>query len=349
MIKVLLLQGTINHYRVPVYSELAKRVDLTIVYSEGSAPDTTDFTSVFVPVVKKRYRIHQKNIYAMAQKFDVVICMFDLSYLFFRLLGILPHKYKLIYWGIGVSAGYNVRFDSDQSGLPKVMRYMRRSDAMLFYSEYPVKKYEKLGINAKKLFVANNTVKVLLHSEKDKDVILFIGSLYKQKKIDVLLNAYNAAFHRNHDIPNLIIIGDGAERESIQQWIFEHELSKKIQLTGGIYKDEELVPYFERAIMCISPDQAGLSVLKSMGYGVPYVTHREAITGGEIFNIRNGENGILMNDFNELETIILESSRDIEKYIQMGKNAEKYYYENRTVEKMVDGFMNAINYVTNKN
>ena len=85
-----------------------------------------------------------------------------------------------------------------------------------------------------------------------------------------------------------------------------------------------------------------------MGYGVPYVTHRDAITGGEIFNIRNGENGILMNDFNELESIILEATADADKFIQMGDNAEKYYYENRTVEAMVDGFMQAICFVMNK-
>lgn len=46
---------------------------------------------------------------------------------------------------------------------------------------------------------------------------------------------------------------------------------------GGVYNDEELVSYFEKAIICIFPDQAGLSVLKSIGYGVPYVMHKDAI------------------------------------------------------------------------
>lgn len=349
MTKVLLLQGTINHYRVPIYNELARRVELTVVYSEGSAPQNAKFQYQYIPTMRIHYRIHKKNIYRMAKNYDVVICMFDFSYLYFRMLDTLPHKYKLIYWGIGVSAGYNQRFDQDQSYPKKNLRHMKKADAMLFYSDYPARKYEKMGLAREKLFVANNTVSVLPHEKKKKDCLLFIGSLYKQKKIDILLDAYWTAYQKNKNIPNLILIGDGTEKEPIQQWVLEHGLSEKIRLTGGIYKDEELVPYFEKAILCISPDQAGLSVLKSMGYGVPYVTHRDAITGGEIFNIRNGENGILMDDFNELESIILEATADADKFIQMGDNAEKYYYENRTVEAMVDGFMQAICFVTDKN
>ena len=56
----------------------------------------------------------------------------------------------------------------------------------------------------------------------------------------------------------------------------------------------------------------------------------------------------LLNDFHELETVILESCSNINKFIQMGYNAEKYYYENRTIEIMVDGFMQSINYVMGK-
>lgn len=345
MTKVLLLQGSIVHYRVPVYNELAQKVDLTVVYSEGSVPEDVCFKYQYIPTIKKHYKIHKKNIYRLAKNYDVVICMFDFSYLYFRLLDIFPHKYKLIYWGIGVSAGYNERYDENQNIIKKTLGYIKRADAMLFYADYPVQKFAKLGIKKEKLFVANNTVKVLKHKEKNKDCLLFIGSLYKQKKINVLLEAYWIAYQKNSNIPNLILIGEGSERENIEQWIAKYGLNEKITLTGGIYNEEKLVTYFEKAILCISPDQAGLSVLKSMGYGVPYVTHRDAITGGEIFNIKNGINGILMESFDELENIILEASADIGKFLQMGRNAEQYYYENRTIEKMVSGFEQAINYV----
>jgi len=100
--------------------------------------------------------------------------------------------------------------------------------------------------------------------------------------------------------------------------------------------------------MYISPDQAGLTVLQSFGYGVPFVTHKDAITGGERLNIVNGENGILFDSFDEITDIIKDCSQNPEKYIEMGKNAKKYYNENRTINHMVSGFIDAIDFVTGK-
>ena len=110
--KVLLIQGVIPHYRVEIFNRLAQKVDLTVMYSEGDVPASADFNTIKIPCKKIRYRIHLKNVYSIAQKYDAVICMYDMSYVYARLLYLLPHKYKLIYWGIGVSAGYTVRFDS---------------------------------------------------------------------------------------------------------------------------------------------------------------------------------------------------------------------------------------------
>lgn len=344
--KVLLIQGIIPHYRVPIFDELGKKVDLTIIYSQGKEPQNVSFKCIKVDTFQLRYIIHKKNLYKMAKKYDVIIGTFDLSYLYMRLLALFPHRYKLIYWGIGVSAGYNQRFDENQVIVRRLIKYIKKADAVIFYSEYPVNKYVKMGIPMEKMYVANNTVKVLPSKEEEKDSILFIGSLYKQKRIDILLNAYLNAYKKNSHIPNLILVGDGEEREKINNWILNNALESKVFLLGGIYDENKLVPLFEKAIMCISPDQAGLSVLKSMGYGVPYVTHKNAITGGEIFNIINGETGVLMENFDELETIILDSYRNKEKYITMGKNAKFYYEVNRTVDQMVSGFCKAIDYVS---
>lgn len=346
MKKVLLLQGTIPEYRVPIFNELAKNVDLTVVYSYGQEPENAAFKYMYIPVRKMRYKIHTKNIYLLARKFDAVICMNDSSYLYFRLLHRLPRKYKIIFWGIGVSAGYNERYDENQTGVSRNCALIKKADAMLYYSSYPVEKYAKLGLPREKLFVANNTVYVESVVPKDKDILLFVGSLYKQKKIEVLLDAYLQAYRSNQNIYDLVIVGDGSERESITNWIRQNGLQEKIHLTGAIFDEKILAGYFARAIACISPDQAGLSVLKSMGYGVPYITHKDAITGGEIFNISHGENGILLNDFEELPAIILETKENPSRYMQLGEKALIHYKNNRTVKQMAQGFLDAIAYVT---
>ena len=119
-------------------------------------------------------------------------------------------------------------------------------------------------------------------------------------------------------------------------------------MLGKIFDEQHLCSYFSRSLACISPGQAGLSVLKSMGYGVPFITKKDAITGGEIFNIKNGENGIIYQKDDELTDIILEIGEHRQKFLNMGKNAKEYYDKFRTPEHMAQGISGAIEYVNNK-
>ena len=82
-----------------------------------------------------------------------------------------------------------------------------------------------------------------------------------------------------------------------------------------------------------------------MGYGVPFITKKDAITGGEIFNIENGINGVLYENNNELENIILDITKNRSKYIEMGKKAKIHYDSFRKPEDMANGIIGAIEYV----
>ncbi len=345
--KVLLIQSSIKHYRVPVFNRLAEHVDLTIMYDSGVVPEGADFKTIKVNTKKFKHfrKIHMCNIVKLTKSFDAVIMMLDPSYLTTHLLVNLKCCKPVILWGIGVAATRDVRYDSCPKTTQVLLKLIKRATAAVFYSDYPKKKYENMGIPSEKMFVANNTVEVLPIEKQEKDTILFIGSLYKQKKIFELLQNYYNAYCKNNTVPKLVIVGDGEEYKAVKEWILQHKLDKKIELAGAVFEDTILCKYFSRAIACISPDQAGLSVLKSFGYGVPFVSHKDAITGGERFNITHGKTGVFVNDFNEIEEIVLECAEDKEKYLAMGRNAHEHYLQNRTVPQMVDGFVNAIEYV----
>lgn len=348
--KVIIIQSTVPHYRVPIFNELAKTVDLLVIYDKGSVSDDVKFASKKVDVIniKNKLWIHKMNIIRLAKKYDVVISMLDPSYLTTRLLCMIRGKTKLILWGIGVAASYGVRFDSLPETALSYKKMINKADAALFYSQYPADKYSKMGVAKSKLFVANNTVQVVPIKERDKNTILFVGSLYRAKKIFELLECYKKAYSMCKALPILVIIGDGEDADPVKNWVKENHYEQQILLPGAIYDEKTLSEYFSNAIVCISPDQAGLSVLKSFGYGVPFITHKDAITGGERLNIEDGVNGVLFDSFDEITEIIKECADHPNKYVEMGKNAKKYYDENRTVSHMVSGFIDAINFVTDK-
>lgn len=349
--KVLLIQSSIKNYRVPVFNQLAKHVDLTVIYDNGNVPAGCNFDVIKVNLLRLKHfrKIHLCNIWSLIKKYDVVIMMLDPSYFSTHLLAHCHSVTPIVYWGIGVAASRSLRYDSCQKTTKVLYKLIKKSSASIFYCDYPIKKYSQMGISQQKLFAANNTVQVYPVVSQEKKNILFFGSLYKEKRIFELLEAYRTVYFQNSQIPDLTIIGGGEEYDAIKVWIHSNRLDKKITLTGAIYDDLVLSKFFATAIMCISPDQAGLSVLKSFGYGVPFVTHKDAITGGERFNITPDVTGLLIDDFEELQKIILDSVIHKEKYLRMGDNAKAFYQENRTVDKMVHGFMDAIDYCLKQN
>jgi hypothetical protein len=82
-----------------------------------------------------------------------------------------------------------------------------------------------------------------------------------------------------------------------------------------------------------------------MGYGVPFITKKDAITGGEILNIENNKTGRLYQHRDELVKILQEVAEFPQKYIEMGILAMEYYKQNASISQMVQGFYDAISFV----
>jgi glycosyltransferase involved in cell wall biosynthesis len=257
-------------------------------------------------------------------------------------------KYSLTYWGIGVSASYQKKFDTDNKWDRFRFLTGKRAESVVFYSDYPISKFVKAGFSREKLFVANNTTNVSggLNLNTKKDDFLFIGTLYKQKGFDILLNAYTSITEVPcEELPILHIIGEGPERQFIEQWIKDNNMRDKIILHGAIYDVEILKSLYEKSIACISPNQAGLSVLTSMGYATAFVTEKDAVTGGEIFNIKNMENGIIYEGGADvLKEKLVWIINNKQKTIEMGKKAKGFYDNCRTPGMMAQGLIDAVNY-----
>lgn len=354
MKKVLLIQNTISNYRVPVYNLLAEKYYLDAICSYGSIPEDAKFKITTISTHNLwKFTVHNKSLYKIAQNYDVVLGLFSPTWVSISsLLLRAGRKYKFIPWGIGVPASYSVHYDDTRKSTKLTEWMIKKSDAVLFYSDYPVRKYSNMGYDKRKMFVAHNTVKVLPADNylmRERNSILFIGTLYKSKGIMTLLESYKKVVERGiQNPPYLRIVGGGDEYDSIKDWIYQNNLTDLIKLEGAIYDEKVIRDYFSEAIACISPGQAGLSVQKSMGYGVPFVTNENAYTGGERLDIEDGYNGVLYKDESELLDVLVDICTEKEKYTAMGKKAYEFYKKNRTIEMMANGASQAIEFALQK-
>lgn len=348
--KVLFITNKIPHYRLPLYEELGKRYDLTIAHT-GNLVKSECFTEITSSESSYGLFIKYSGIPSLA-KYDVIILYANVRLLNLYYSIIVKSKYnlKIILFGIGVSASYNKYYDRDKRVGFLLKEIVKRIDAAIFYDFYPVIKYSSMGVNPKKLFVAPNTVVGNMASvapRSQRDSIMFIGSLYRQKGIQLLLDAYYKLVQKKQDVPTLNIIGDGPEKQLIMDWIASKSLSHKIKLLGSIIEEDILSSYFSKAICCVSPGQAGLSVQKSFSYGVPFITSHYPISGGEFTSIIEGVTGYYYDGTvedlaNKINFVINDPNLD-----EIIKNCNIFYRRFRSPKLWIDGFSSAIEFVLN--
>ncbi len=347
---VLILQGSIPNYRKEIFESLNDAYDITVGYTESNSVNNSKFKVKRIPF-KRFWNIYfpTKFFFRYINKFDVIILMPDLHYVNYCIIPFLPLKSKTLSFSIGFRASYKVPYKTDRIKSLKdyiLLLIYKMCHANIFYYYYPVDFWGKL-LNNRKTFIANNTISVLnLKPEKlKKESILFIGSLIPGKGLITLLESYKSALKKSRSrLSDLIIIGKGPLEKDLKKFIAENQLLEKVKLVGAVYDEKILSNYFRKAICCISPNQAGLSVLKSFGYGVPFITRQNSITGGERLNIINGYNGILYKTDLELTEIILSTNKNFDDFFDMGINAQKFYYNNATIEIMKNNFVRAIDF-----
>ena len=350
--KVLLLDNDLIHYRIPIYNILGEKFDFT---HACCYPQKIDEPMNFKRITLSPHRVgpfelQKENIYKLCQKFEAVICLGDIHWLQFATLPWYPkRRFKIAFWGIGVSASYTKPFDTVHRWDWLRNFIYKQADALVFYTDYPVKKYKDNVFRKKTLFVAPNTVEVESFDESvERTNLLFIGTLYVQKGIMHLLESYDEAYKINPHLPQLDIIGKGPDSDKVKEWIESKGLSNKIIMHGAIYDKQKKARFFEKSLACISPMQAGLSVLESQGYSTAFVTTKNAITGGEVFNVEDGKNGVLLNDVGQLKETILDIAEYPQKYVEMGKEGRKHYLDCRKPSDMAQGFIDTIEFMLNK-
>lgn len=342
MKKVLILQNKILHYRKPFYNKLAEKHNVTVLHSgKESVEDTDQYYEIITPVKSIFKFKFQKGVFkaVKSKEYDVVIAMMDVFWVNNIICSfIYPKSTLFVWWGI---------IASKNSIGNKVRGLFLRKLPTVFYTKAGILQMKKEGFESPNYTYCNNTFyiknRVLCHLNEEKNSFLFVGSLDPRKQVDVLVQSFAKIMPEIPKQINLNIIGDGADYEKINALIDELGVKSRVNLIGRIDKTELLQSYYQKAICSVAYGQAGLAVLQSLGYGVPFITHKNAISGGEITNLIHNETGILCENEEDLQKVIIQFSNDIPISKKLGENAFKHYSNHCTISHMANKFSNVIN------
>ncbi len=117
--------------------------------------------------------------------------------------------------------------------------------------------------------------------------LICTARLNPECRFDLLLEALAILEGKGMSV-DLVLVGDGPEREALELLSFKHGL--RVEFMGAIYDEDRLGPMIYAADITVSPGKVGLTAIHSLMYGTPVISHddmnaqmpeAEAITPGQ--------------------------------------------------------------------
>ncbi len=345
MKKVLLISNHVFHYRQKVYNYFfdAFQKDGFEFHVLSDSYQKVDWENKFIQHTEPfSVQGYCKQIKAM--KPDVVIVFLHLKDKI--MLPIIyyckMHHIPIIYWNHGI----NLETPDDKTKNAIFHFIHDRCDALITYT--PEMRQYFTDKNQKKLFVAYNTInlsgidKGALPSEgetkskygiKEKRVILYISRLMPYKRPDLVIEAFGG----EKDIA-VVIVGPG----------MSDELQKRVDAFDNVYYlgekyGDEVDAIYKMGDVFSTPGHIGLAVNQALFWGLPIVLLKGR-HAPEIYYMKDGKTGYLVDNEEEYKDKVLTLLRDDQLLEQMSKVCLDVYDNEVNIDRMYDGFIEAIRY-----
>jgi glycosyltransferase involved in cell wall biosynthesis len=341
--QLIIYQRMLMHYRLPLFNAINSSTDTALTVatcSTGSGIDKTqlEFDCLELKAKKIGPLIHAKGLALAIDNHEVAILPFDIHELVASKCALWQHK-PFVLWG-------------HSHGRRKILRPFRRwldsrCSAIITYTSEGKNKLILEGVDASKIFVANNTVDIAnagFSPEVARRSFLFSGRITKRKGLNEALMAFATIQNQLPKEVNFEIIGEGPERSSLEALATELGIAEKVVFHGAVYDSGQLKQIFQRSLAYVSPGHVGLGVLHSFAYGVPPLTRRFASHAPEFNHIKDGENGLLFDGTVQDLAAVMQQLTIEEKSYSLGRQGYRHYIENCTLDIAINGFESAVNY-----
>lgn len=324
MLKVAVLQRRLTHYRLPFFEALreelrTKGTELVLVHGQPAPTELAKKDQGHLPwavEVRNRYRrvlgkdLVWQPLPREARDADLLIFTQENSILsnYVHLIKRRLGGPKVAYWGHGVN------FQSDApAGLRERWKrlWLNQVDWWFAYTELTVEHLLRAGFPRAHITCLNNAVDTQgfkrelaavtdaalmrlreTHAiQANTSVGLFCGSLYPDKRLDLLLSAAELVRKQRPDFV-LAIMGDGPSAPWLRT---RAEKLTWVKILSSL-RGEPKAAWFRLADISLNPGAAGLIVLDSFAAGLPMITITSARHGPEIAYLIHGENSLIVGD-----------------------------------------------------
>lgn len=166
--------------------------------------------------------------------------------------------------------------------------FFHRFDGILLYGNYARELMIREGFAPEKLILIYNSLdydkQVSLrkslqqgdiyrsHFGNDYHTLIFLGRLTEEKRLDLLINAV-AALDKKGEHYNIVLVGDGQERDKLEALAKQSGLEGRTWFYGACYDERTNAELLYNADLCVSPGNIGLTAVHTLTFGCPAITH----------------------------------------------------------------------------
>lgn len=193
--------------------------------------------------------------------------------------------------------------NNNQKYIKKVIKSLKNFDYFMPVSKELSDFYSKKIKNTKVVYIPNFIDNLPNQkSTLENKQLISVGRLDKVKGFDDLIDIFNI-FQKQHPDWILHIVGDGEEKQNLQNKINELNLQEKVFLCGNKLSNELEKEYLNSSIYLMTSfsESFGLVLVEAASYGLPLIAFNSAQGAKEI--IDNNINGFLVADRNKEDFI----------------------------------------------
>ena len=182
------------------------------------------------------------------------------------------------------------------------------------------------GIEVDRFFSENidkktkNSLKRKLNITKKDTVIIFVGRLAKEKNIEFLINCHKKIITEKPNI-KLMIVGDGPDREKLEELTRNLEIDKNVIFTGKVAWED--IPYYYHVsdifATASTSETQGLTVIEAMAANLPAVCIDDEAFQGTVINQLNG---FIFKNEDEYCNIILKLNKSLKERERIGNQGK---------------------------